>query len=232
MDYEQFITEIQKYWDLRKKGLKKQANSFLFSFTKSFKENVPDADAEAVLFQFCREYLDEMKFPGDALPRRHLPFQLTKLLDDYLSRECEKNQMPQMRWAYQIFGNIYNPHDPKLEHDFYPILERAYMHEKCDPQTVQLYFREQLDSLWWGQHHFPESIRITKEEFENIVGAAKKILSEKTVDPQLVEEFEYYMKLYQIYFEWQNNNRNGDFYELCRKEGLAFEGVPVIYYKE
>ena len=104
MDYEQFITEIQKYWDLRKKGLKKQANSFLFSFTKSFKENVPDADA--VLFQFCREYLDEMKFPGDALPRRHLPFQLTKLLDDYLSRECEKEQMPQMRWAYQIFGNF------------------------------------------------------------------------------------------------------------------------------
>ena len=45
-----------------------------------------------------------------------------------------------------------------------------------------------------GQHHFPESIRITKEEFENIVGVAKKILSEKTVDPQLVEEFEYYMK--------------------------------------
>ena len=129
MNYEQFITEIQKYWDLRKKGLKKQANSFLFSFTKSFKENVPDADADAVLFRFCREYLDEMKFPGDALPRRHLPFQLTKLLDDYLSRECEKNQMPQMRWAYQIFGNIYNPHDPKLEHDFYPILERAYMHE-------------------------------------------------------------------------------------------------------
>ena len=152
MDYEQFITEIQKYWDLRKKGLKKQANSFLFSFTKSFKENVPDADA--ILFQFCREYLDEMKFPGDVLPRRHLPFQLTKLLDDYLSRECEKNQMPQMRWAYQIFGNVYNPHDPKLEHDFYPILERAYMHEKCDPQTVQLYFREQLDSLWWGAASF------------------------------------------------------------------------------
>ena len=127
MDYEQFITEIQKYWNLRKKGLKKQANRFLFTFTKSFKENVPDADADAVLFQFCREYLDEMKFPGDSLPRRHLPFQLTKLLDNYLNRECEKSQMPQMRWAYQIFGNSYNPHDPMLEHDFYFILERAYM---------------------------------------------------------------------------------------------------------
>lgn len=48
MDYEQFIAEIQKYWDLRKKGLKKQANSFLFSFVISFKENVPDADAVGV----------------------------------------------------------------------------------------------------------------------------------------------------------------------------------------
>ena len=187
--------------------MKKQANSFLFAFTKSFKENVPDGDAYAILFQFCREYLDEMKFPGDSLPRRHLPFQLTKLLDNYLCRECEKDQMPQMRWAYQIFGNSYNPHDPMLEHDFYSILKRAYMHEKCDLQTVQLYFREQLDSLWWGQHHFPESCGIT-------------------------EEFEYYVRLYQTYFEWQNNDRNGDFYELFRKEGLAFEGVPVIYYKE
>ena len=189
MDYEQFITEIKKYWDLRKKGLKKQANSFLFTFTKSFKENVPDADADAILFQFCREYLDEMKFPGDSLPRRHLPFQITELLDSYLKRECEKNKMPQMRWAYQIFGNRYNPHDPMPEHDFDSILKRAYMHEKCDPQTVQLYFREQLESLWWGQHHFPESCGITEEEFENIVGAAKKILAEKTVEPQLVKEF-------------------------------------------
>ena len=92
MDYEQFITEIKKYWDLRKKGLKKQANSFLFSFTKSFKENVLDADADAILFQFCREYLDEMKFPGDDLPRRHLPFRLTNKHTFYEKyyESCEK----------------------------------------------------------------------------------------------------------------------------------------------
>lgn len=34
MDYEQFITEIQKYWELWDRGLKKQANRFLFAFTK------------------------------------------------------------------------------------------------------------------------------------------------------------------------------------------------------
>ena len=95
MDYEQFITEIQKYWDLRKKGLKKQANRFLFAFTKEFKEKVSETDTDAILFQFCRKYIDEMKFPGDNLPRRHLPFQMTELLDSYLSRECEKNLIPQ-----------------------------------------------------------------------------------------------------------------------------------------
>ena len=36
----------------------------------------------------------------------------------------------------------------------------------------------------------------------------------------------------QSYFEWQNNNRNGDFYELFEKERLAFKEIPVIYYKE
>lgn len=92
--------------------------------------------------------------------------------------------------------------------------------------------RIELDSLWWGQHHFPESCLITKEDFENIVGVANKILSEKTVEPQLVEEFEYYVRLYQIYFAWQRDSRNGDFCELCKKEGLAFKGSPVIYYKE
>lgn len=86
-----------KYWDLQKKGLKKQANSFLFAFVKSFQENVSEADADAILFQFCREYIDEMKFSGDSLPRRCMPFQITRLLDNYLNHECEKNQMPQMR---------------------------------------------------------------------------------------------------------------------------------------
>ena len=232
MDYEQFITEIQKYWDLRKKGLKKQANNFLFEFTKHFKEDVSDIDADDILFQFCREYIDEMKFPGDNLPRRHLPFQITELLNSYLNRECGKNKMPQMRWAFQIFGKSYNPHDPKHEHNPYPILERAYTHKECDQQTVNLYFGEQVDFLWWGQHHFPEGCIIAREAFEDTVRTANKILSEKSVDSQLVAEFEYYVKLYHIYFEWQENGRNGDFYELCKKEGLEYKGIPVFYYKK
>lgn len=31
MSYEEFVTEIKKYWELRSQGLKKQANRFLLS---------------------------------------------------------------------------------------------------------------------------------------------------------------------------------------------------------
>lgn len=232
MDYEQFITEIQKYWDLREKGLKKQANKFLFAFTKHFKEHVSNSEADTILFQFCREYIDEMKFRGDHLSRRHLPFQMTELLNDYLNRECEKDKMPQMRWAFQIFGNSYNPHDPKCEHNPYHILERAYAHEECDQLTVDLYFGQQVDYLWWGQHHFPEGCIITQEEFDYTVCTAERILVEKKVAPQLVAEFEYYVKLYHIYFDWQANGRNGSFYEHCKEEGIEYKGIPVFYYKK
>ena len=70
--------------------------------------------------------------------------------------------------ACHILGNSYNPHNPMLEHDFYPILKLAYTYEKCDLQTVPLYF-ESYPILYGGkQHHFPESCGITKEEFENL----------------------------------------------------------------
>ena len=125
MDYKQFITELQKYWDLYDKGLKKQAKYFLFSFTRDFQEHVSEKEKEDILFQFCREYVDERKYL-DRYGCRHLPFHLTELLNSYLSRACERNQMPQMRWTVQIFGHYYNPHDPENKLDTYRILESIY----------------------------------------------------------------------------------------------------------
>ncbi len=65
MDYKQFITEIQKYWNLYSKGLKKNKQiTLLFEFTKYFKSYVTKSEADNILFQFCKEYIDEVKFPG------------------------------------------------------------------------------------------------------------------------------------------------------------------------
>lgn len=86
--------------------------------------------------------------------------------------------------------------------------------------------------MWWGQHHFPEGCLITKEDFEDTVHTANKILSENLVDPSLVAEFEHYVKLYHIYFQWRENGRNEDFYGLCNKKGIEFKGIATFYYKK
>lgn len=204
MNYNDFTTELNTYWNLFNQGLKKQANQFLFEFTERFEQETPERDADDVLYQFCHEYFDTSDIPPAFHPRKNLPYQLTKLLNSYLDRECRKNKMPQMRWARQLFGEYYNPyHDPLPNEPPYRILERAYAHKACDQMTAELYFHEQLDSLWQGQHHFPECSLITQEAFEQILQTAKKILSEKNIPKSLAEELNEYEILYRTYFNWE-----------------------------
>lgn len=130
--------------------------------------------------------------------------------------------MPQMRWAFQIFGKYYHPDKPQGNKNPYYILEKAYGHKQRDQETVELYFNEQIEILWWGQHHFPEDSLITREEFENVVETGKKIRTENKVNQGLLEDFDYYVKLYRIYFDWERQGKKDSFYRLCKREGLEF----------
>ncbi len=55
-------------------------------------------------------FIDEGKFPDC-----NLPFRITDLLSHYLILECEKDKMPQMRWAFQILGRHLNLHAPNAD---------------------------------------------------------------------------------------------------------------------
>ncbi len=231
MTYNEFLAGIGEYRGLFEKGLKKQANKHLFKFAEDFKTNVSEAEADGILFCFCREYFDQKALPS-ALTHDQLPFQLTELLNDYLNRECSKEKMPQMRWAFQLYGRYYNPHDPQNEHDPFDILKKAYEHPECDQKTVDLYFNEQVEWLYWGAHHFPDSCIISRESYRETVKTAEKILSEKTVAPALIEEFSYYVGLYELFYEWSDSGRKGDFEELCEKSGHKFHAVKAFYYKK
>lgn len=232
MTYEEFISNIEKYWELFDKGLKKQANKFLFGFAEEFKRNVPQDEGDALLCQFCRDYIDGDRFDGHKRFGLSLPFQLTGLLNDYFIRECKAEKMPQMRWAVQIFGRYYNPHDPKCEDlKTYDILEKVYEHPDCDQKTVELYLEKQVECMEFGAHHFPEGCCITHEEYEDTIKTAEKIISEKEVPAHLAEEVRYYKRLYELYFKWSDGGRAGDFEELCVKERLDFRAVKAFYYK-
>lgn len=231
MNYDEFLAGIDEYRELFEKGLKKQANKLLFKFAEEFKAGVPQKQADEILFSFCREYFDQKALPS-ALTHDQLPFQLTGLLNEYLNRECSEGKMPQMRWAFQLYGRYYNPHDPKNEHDPFDILKKAYEHPECDQKTVDLYFNEQVEWLYWGAHHFPDDCIITRESYRETVATAENILSEKTVDPALVQEFNYYVRLYELFYEWSDGGHEGDFGELCERSGLEFHAVKAFYYKK
>lgn len=232
MTYDEFLTGLGEYWELFEKGLKKQANKLLFKFAEDFKDNVSQERADELLCRFCRDYIDGDRFDDHKRFGLSLPFQLTGLLNDYLDRECKKEKMPQMRWAFQLFGRYYNPHDPKNESDPAAILKKAYEHPECDQQTVDLYFNEQVEWLYWGSHHFPDGCIIARESYRETVDTAEKILSEKAVDPALVDEFNYYVRLYELFYEWSDGGRKGDFGGFCERAGLEFHAVKAFYYKK
>ena len=233
MTYNEFCAGLSEYSALFHKGLKKQANKFLFGFADDFKENVPQDERDELLYRFCREFYDEGKFDEfRILGSPHLPFQLTGLLHEYLNRECKAEKMPQMRWAYQLFGRYFNPHDPTLENDPFEILARAYAHSECDRKTVELYFEQQLGELGFGAHHFPEGCCIEREVYERDVATAERILSEHELPAALAEELEYYKTLYRVYYEWSDGGRNGDFYALCEAAGIEFTTPMAFFYKK
>lgn len=233
MTYEEFAEGIGEYRALFDKGLKKQANKLLFEFADNFKKNVPQSEGDEILCRFCREFLDEGKFTEFRIyGSSHLPFQLTGLIFDCLKRECKQDKMPHMRWGYELFGKYYNPHDPEYEYKPYEILERAYNHPECDQRTVDLYFNAQLNELDFGAHHFPDGCCIDREFYDDCVAVCEKILSEKTVRPEMEAEFRYYKALYELYYKWSGGGRNGDFGEICRKAGLDFEPVAAFYYSK
>ncbi len=74
MTYNEFLSGIGEYKELFEKGLKKQANKLLFKFAEDFKANLGKAEADDILFRFCREYLDEKCLP---FADKDLPFQIT-----------------------------------------------------------------------------------------------------------------------------------------------------------
>lgn len=230
MTYDEFIAAIDKYWDLYEGGLKKQANKYLFEFTGSCAE-IPRAELDAILERLCRECIDGGLFAEHRRGKAgNLPFQLTKLLDEYLVRQSELNRMPHMRWAYQLFGRYYNPHDPKNERPAYDILERAYNHPKRDVKTAELFLEEQLSVLGFGAHHFPDGCCIGRSLYREAVALAEKILSENDIPRELADELDYYKRLYSAWYEWFDGGKQGDFAEICRAAGLRWEEIPAYYY--
>ena len=129
--------------------------------------------------------------------------------------------MPHLRWAYQICARSLQG----LDKD--ELLRRAYRHERCDAYTVELYFCMLLD----GAHHFPEGCLIERAYYERLIREARDVMQKYEISARLNLEFEYFIKLYECYFEFKSRGDEVDFYALCEKAGLNFAPAKSFYYE-
>lgn len=219
--YQDFCDGLNTYLNLYEKGLKKQANQLIKNFIKTLETNLDQKSLNLILERFCYELCDKKQH--DQLKSRgngSLPYELNRLIWQYLKANCEINQMPHMRWIYQLYGRYYNPFDPQYENNLYLILQQAYAHPACDQQTVDLYFHAQLDILDWGAHHFPDCCLITEQTYAEVVQQANQIMQDHCVSQRLLEEFDLYLKEYDCYRKFLRMGKQGDFMQMCRQAGI------------
>lgn len=220
--------ELYEYLKLYDAGLKKLANAHLKSTVSKFKSEFSEAERDYALGELCREILDENKSELKNLKNRgngELPFELGELVGEYLKGRCDAGEMPHLRWAYQICTRGLQ------ELDRNELLRRAYRHEHCDARTVELYFCMLLDALDLGAYHFPEGYLIECPYYEQLIRKARDVMQKHEISARLNLGFEYFVKLYECYFEFKSRGGEVDFYALCKEAGLNFAPVKSFYYE-
>ena len=216
--------ELCEYLRLYDAGLKKRANEYLKGAVHKFKSEFSEAERDYALGELCCEILDETKSELKNLKNRgngELPFELGELVGEYLKNCCITGQMPHLRWAYQICARSLRG----LDKD--ELLRSAYRHERCDARTVEML----LDALDWGTHHFPEGCLIERAYYGQLTREARDVREKHEISARLNLEFEYFVKLYECYFEFKSRGGEVDFYALCEKAGLNFAPAKSFYYE-
>lgn len=220
--------ELCEYLRLYGAGLKKRANAHLKGTVCKFKSEFSEVERDYALGELYREILDENQSELKNLKNRdngELPFRLGELVGEYLKRRCIADEMPHLRWAYQIYMRGLH----ELGGD--ELLRRAYRHERCDACTVELYFCMLLDALDWGAHHFPEGCLIERAHYEQLTREARDVMQKHEISARLNLQFENLVKLYECYFEFKSRGGEVDFYALCKEAGLNFAPVKSFYYE-
>ena len=104
-------------------------------------------------------------------------------------------------------------------------------HEHCDARTVELYFCMLLDTLDWGAHRFLEGCLIERARYERLIREARDVTEKHEISARLNLEFEYFVKLYECYFEFKFRGGEVDFHALCKEAGLNFAPAKSFYYE-
>ena len=226
MLYQEFSDELNHYLDVYEKGLKKQANKIVEHTVILLKDSELQ-EVDSIMFRFLTEYCDQEIW--SVLAKRgngDIPFALKEFIRTWITVRCEKKNMPELRWYYELFRN------DRIGYKYARgYLDDAYNSEKCDQKTVDLLFDSYLELLAWGAHHFPDGCIIEKSTQDNAIRTCERIMEEKNVNEHLVHELYYYKSLYDCYEKYVEDGKVKDFEVYCKDCNLEFHYNKAFYYE-
>ena len=194
MQYCEFHEAIQKYAALYENGMKADANKWLTSVVNSL-DTLPPQEFESVLSRFSEELFETTEY--EFLLKRgnsQIPFQLKKPVMKYLEPCCEKKQMPQLRWFWQLFNNDFQYGEKACG-----FLLDAYRSPDCDIKTLELVFRHNVEILNYGAHEMPIGLLISKEEYEQLSGQCEDIMTKTDISDSLITRYKELLLQYEQY---------------------------------
>jgi len=227
IEYYEFDDAMGHYYDLYEKGLKKQANKYIENVSVEI-EAMDELEKERIFHSFLGELCDGHKY--DYLKKRgngQIPFALKQNIRNWLYKRCMADQMPELRWFYELFRN--EAADVNHAFDF---LEKAYKSRECDAKTVNLLFDSYIDILGWGAHHFPDGCIIDNVTRDDAFEQCRKIMKEKSVDEKLQAQLKYYEILYFCYNSYCSDGKKKDFKQYCDEANIGFYECKAFYYEK
>lgn len=213
---------FKDYYELWEKGLKKQANKSIRE-TMLYFDSLDEQQKKSICYRYCTAVCEQEEYTNLFSRMFHhtdIPYEIMRRIAKVLKEDCDSNYMPQIRWYYELFDNDDN------------IIKKAYIHQKCDDRTIQLYFTSLLTKLDWGAHHFPEGSLISLDKYNEVVNNCEILLCKHKIDKPLIEDFNYYKTLYAMWWEYQESDRAKSFSEWCHEHKLEFEPIATFYYEK
>jgi len=202
------LSEYHRLWE---SGLKKKANEILRDTMKYYDALPPDVHS-LFLSIVCGKVCDNRA--KGAFDFIRLPYEISTRLSKELAHYLKDGVLPQARWYCELFGNL----DDKMS---------VYEKNKDDLPTAELLLSALVYMLDFGAHHFPDYSCLEDGDLDLALDHGQDILKRHDINIDLQKEFNYYIKLHELFASW---DKKSDFSLYCKENGLEFESIVAYYY--
>lgn len=202
------LKEYKKLWD---SGLKKKANEKLRSAMQYY-DTLPAQIHNMFISIICNSICNNKR---GILEHKHLPYEISVRLSKELSVYVKEGILPQALWYCELFGTLDD-------------IIVVYQKNKDNLVIAEFLLSDLNEMLYFGSHHFPEFSCIERSDYDMSVNYGNEILKNHNINKGLQLEYEYYNKLFELFYCW---DKQSDFSAFCREQGLTFEKINAYYYK-